>query len=118
MASSINQLHPLRQCLSKIIESNDFNDNICVLYDDTETTSFLTYEQCKVDIVKIREDLKNIESDLCLIGLKFSDNAPDIIKIVPTILAITLHPNCSFVVLSGDKPELYSCTHIIGQISS
>ena len=118
MASRIDQLHPLRQSLSKLIESNDLKDNICVQYDDTETTAFLTYEQCKVDIMKISEDLKNLKSDVCLIGLKFNDNASDIIKIVPTILAITLRPNCSFVVISEDKPEHYNCSHIIGQAIS
>ena len=112
------KIHPLRQSLIEFLrESDDFKDNICVSYDDNEATAILSYEQCKTDILRLSEDLKNLHPNLCLIGLQFSDNACEIIKIVPAILAISLHPHCSFVVLDSEKPDQFKCTHMIGEVS-
>ena len=109
--------HPLRVLITKVLETE--NDNVFMKYDDTEQSAkFLCFSDVRKDISNVRAQLKKyikIHLNTCIIiGLDFNEERPtDIIKIVPAILAISLHPNCSFTVLGKNKSPKVKCTHIL-----
>ena len=109
--------HPLRLLITKVLES-EYN-NVFIKFDDTEQSAkFLYFADVRKDISNVQAQLKKyirIHPNTCIIiGLDFNEEVPtDLIKIVPAILAISLHPKCSFTVLSKTKRPKVECTHIL-----
>ena len=81
-------------------------------FDDGEREIDLTsFSDLHKDINHVREQLKNL-NDAINIGLDFDENSPEVLKIVPAILAISLHANCSFTVIRSSK-RMDHITHML-----